>query len=98
MKTKYDIKLKTGEVISAGTFVTLRPMDRLCEVITVEKTYKFTWLTVATKILGKTIPINRTLEKYIYDGICKSINGKTVEPDGVDSDGFPSWLIVMGMI
>ena len=43
-------------------------------------------------------PSMRTLEKWVNDGICKSVLGKTVEPDGYDEDGSPSWLLALGMI
>ena len=43
-------------------------------------------------------PSDKMIEKWTYDSICKSLNGKTVEPDGWDSDGTPSWLLALGMI
>jgi hypothetical protein len=38
------------------------------------------------------------LEDWNNDGICESITGDTVEPDGHGPDGAPSWLLAMGMI
>lgn len=38
------------------------------------------------------------LEKWDSEGYSKSLLGKKVEPDGYDSNGMPSWLLVMGMI
>lgn len=43
-------------------------------------------------------PSMRTLKRWVDDGIAKSIRGKRVEPDGYDSEGFPSWLLVLGII
>ena len=43
-------------------------------------------------------PSYSTMEKWMSDSFCKSVNGKKVEPDGFDGDGYPSWLIVLGMI
>jgi len=43
-------------------------------------------------------PSVTSLMRWFESGICKSIGGKKVEPDGYDSDGFPSWLLVVGMI
>lgn len=43
-------------------------------------------------------PSMRVLGRWVDDGIAKSIRGKRVEPDGHDSDGFPSWLLVLGII
>lgn len=52
--------------------------------------------------LPKTVdikaPSQRQLEKWVMDSVCKSVAGKTCEPDGWDSEGNPSWLLVMGMI
>ncbi len=43
-------------------------------------------------------PTMKTLEKYSFDGISKSVTGKRCEPDGHSEDGAPSWLLVLGMI
>ena len=50
------------------------------------------------KYFGTRLPSLKTLEKYVYDGICKSVLGNNVEPDGWDSQGSPSWLLAMGLI
>ena len=44
------------------------------------------------------IPSEKTIEKWVYDSVCKSLNGANVEPDGWDSNGSPSWLLALGMI
>jgi hypothetical protein len=51
-----------------------------------------------TKNVGIKIPSQRQLEKWVMDSVCKSVAGKTCEPDGWDSEGFPSWLLIMGII
>lgn len=43
-------------------------------------------------------PGMRSLEKWTFDSVCKSVGGKTVEPDGYDINGYPSWLLVCGII
>lgn len=43
-------------------------------------------------------PTMKTLEKYSFDGISKSVTGKRCEPDGHSEDGAPSWLLALGMI
>lgn len=45
-----------------------------------------------------TPPSMKTLQKYSFDGIAKSVTGKKCEPDGYSDDGAPSWLLVLGMI
>jgi hypothetical protein len=43
-------------------------------------------------------PSMEQLEEWSNDGICESIAGNCVEPDGWDSEGTPSWLLALGMI
>lgn len=43
-------------------------------------------------------PSMRSLEKWTYDSVCKSVTGKRVEPDGWGDDGSPSWLLALEMI
>jgi len=38
------------------------------------------------------------LEKMSDDGICTTVTGDKVEPDGFGENGSPSWLLVMGLI
>jgi hypothetical protein len=45
-----------------------------------------------------TPPSMKTLQKYSFDGIAKSVTGKKCEPDGYSDDGAPSWLLALGMI
>lgn len=46
--------------------------------------------------LGQKAPTMKTLEKWISDGIAKTVTGCRVEPDGIGPDGSPSWLLVLG--
>lgn len=46
----------------------------------------------------KARPSDRTINKYVYDSVVKSLTGKKVEPDGWGPDGAPSWLLVLGLI
>lgn len=38
------------------------------------------------------------LMQMSFEGVCISVAGEEVEPDGYDSNGFPSWLLALGMI
>ena len=40
----------------------------------------------------------KTLEKYNWDGIAKTVTGHRTEPDGYGPDGSPSWMLVLGYI
>lgn len=46
----------------------------------------------------KHLPSMASLERWMCDGICESVTGDDVEPDGCGSDGAPSWLLALGMI
>ena len=39
-----------------------------------------------------------SLAEAMDDGTCETPNGNAVEPDGVDSDGCPSWLMIHGLM
>lgn len=47
---------------------------------------------------NKNMPTMKTLEKWVSDSICRSLAGHSVEPDGWDVLGTPSWLLALGMI
>lgn len=44
------------------------------------------------------LPSMDELEAWANDGICESVTGHRVEPDGYGPDGAPSWLIALGLI
>ncbi len=46
----------------------------------------------------KKEPSTKTLEKYMSEGICPTVTGEKVEPDGRGSDSSPSWLLALGLI
>ena len=46
----------------------------------------------------KKMPSISYLQKQELDGVCSTVNGKRVEPDGFDEFGAPSWLLVLGLI
>ena len=46
----------------------------------------------------KKMPSISQLQKQELDGVCSTVNGKRVEPDGIDEFGAPSWLLVLGLI
>lgn len=43
-------------------------------------------------------PSLAALERQSNDGVCTTVTGHRVEPDGFGPDGSPSWLLVMGVI
>ena len=47
-------------------------------------------------VIKVKVPSIKTLERWINDGVCKTIDGCRVEPDGECSHGYPSWLLALG--
>ena len=110
-KLKKDIKLKTGDVIPAGTSVGVefdrRKPERALLTLdfsTDNRDYTVDPLKMSAGKLylyvagfGKP-PSIKTMMNWTNDGVAKSVTGKKVAPDGVGPDGSPSWLMVLGYI
>ncbi len=47
---------------------------------------------------AKGAPRFNLLMKWCEDGVAKSVDGCTVEPDGRCPHGSPSWLLELGLI
>jgi len=43
-------------------------------------------------------PGHKALERMVFDGIAKAVDGCRVEPDGTCEHGKPSWLLALGLI
>jgi hypothetical protein len=43
-------------------------------------------------------PDEDELERLVCDSICPSLTGESVEPDGHDSHGAPSWMLLLGLV
>lgn len=44
------------------------------------------------------VPDMDTLEAWTSEGVCESVAGHNVEPDGFDVEESPSWLLALGLI
>ena len=44
------------------------------------------------------MPSDNTLARWMMDDICPAVDGCRVEPDGTCPHGYPSWLMVLGLI
>lgn len=98
--TKKEIKTKSGEVLPKGSPVTFRGLDEgnsfnssLCLVQGLRAEPYKVRITSAFKS-----PSMNKLEEWANDGVCESILGERVEPDGCDEYGSPSWLLALGLI
>lgn len=51
------------------------------------------WARAITKL-----PSEAELAEAVSDGVCPTVTGDDVEPDGYGPDGAPSWLLALGLI
>jgi hypothetical protein len=84
VKVAFDVKLKAGGFAQSAFSVSTEDGRRIS--------------TRDLKAVGLKMPGLKTLEKYSSEGIAKSVFGARVEPDGVDAEGSPSWLLFAGLI
>lgn len=94
-KTEKEIKTKSGEILPKGSPVTFlgEKAPHLCLVQgNRAEPYKIR-ITSAFES-----PSMEELEEQSNDGVCDSILGERVEPDGYDEHGSPSWLLAMQLI
>lgn len=103
-RLKRDIWLKSGEIVPQGSKATVEfdPDRASLAILKVEgrnEPVKVSTINLHEYFAGFGMPPSRaTLAKWVHDGIAKSVAGQRVEPDGWDSKGTPSWLIVLGFI
>lgn len=99
---KQDMKSKKGVEIKAGERVKVSPHENdMFVIVETDDGRKMAMRSALAfqKLTGfNKMPSMKTLEKWTFDSVCKSITGKTVEPDGHGPDGFPSWFLALGMM
>jgi hypothetical protein len=94
-KLNRDITLKSEIVLRKGLTVKVYPGagDTDCQICTEGVYYRLRYTSVLS------LPSSEELGEMISDGVCMSVAGNgPIEPDGHDPEGFPSWLLVLGMI
>ena len=95
IKTFQTLTMKTGEVIPKGTVL---EFVKAGDIVSVGiwrldgRELKMRYRSVIKE------PSFNCLQKWSDDGICKSVFGAKVEPDGFGTLGEPSWLLASGMI
>lgn len=101
--TYKELKFNSGDVIPAGTEVSVRPIRHktenrshptLCIVSYNDKDYKCRYESVFEP------PSEDAIGGMVFDRTnCMSVAGHdNIEPDGHDPDGFPSWLMALGIV
>lgn len=103
-KTKRVLKARvTGDCIESGESVNVSKHPAVDYILTVRtddgRRVSFSAVKAHSTLDGfMKEPSMKTLKKWVNDSVCKSLRGKNVEPDGYDSEGFPSWLLVLNLI
>lgn len=105
--TKRDITSKKGVTVAKDAKVTLSwksPTGEERPSITRITDSAGNTVAVSTENLSKYVtgvgkaPSINTMEKWVSDGVGRSVLGARVENDGWDSDESPSWMLVLGLI
>lgn len=94
-KTEKAIKVKSGEILPKGSRVSFvgESAPHVCLVTGQRPEPYRVRITSAFRA-----PSIEALEEQSNDGVCDSILGERVEPDGYDEHGSPSWLLALQMI
>jgi hypothetical protein len=95
IKASKDLSLKDGSTITKGTLIEFvrhsdMPSVGIWNVNGVERKMRYRSIIKQPSIAS--------LERWDMDGICNSVFGARVEPDGYGPQGEPSWILAMGMI
>lgn len=91
---------KSGTVIKEGSvaFVTFLGDGLVARVQSEEATVKVYSCNLHKALTGfEPMPDDDQLERWSFDGMCETVTGHTVEPDGRGPDGSPSWLLALGL-
>lgn len=97
-----EISFKDGKTYKAGEMVEITPnkeLNRAClKFKDSDKQYRLRYSSLHLYFKGfKKMPTMKTIEKQFFDGVTTTPTGKKVELDGYDSDGFPSWFIILNI-
>ena len=94
IKTEKSIKLKTGEILPAGLPVSFDSKNHSICLVMGERLEPYK-VRITSAFHAPSL---EELEEAVSDGVCDSVAGERVEPDGTDEHGSPSWLLALGMI
>ena len=90
--TEKSIKLKSGEILPKGLPVSFNSDFPSSCVVHWDRPVK---VRITSAFCAPSL---EELEEQCNDGVCDSVLGEQVEPDGTDEYGSPSWLLALGMI
>lgn len=92
--TQKSIKLKTGEILPKGLPVSFNSENHSTCLVQGERAEPYR-VRITSAFEAPSI---EELGDAVNDGVCESVLGETVEPDGIDCYNSPSWLLALGMI
>ena len=93
---KHAIKVHTGLYITGQATVLPIPGNDFEGILKVFDTVVSYYGLAQMGCIG--MPNPDKLREMINNGVCPSVAGDEVEPDGHDENGFPSWRLAMGII
>ena len=95
-----EVECEDGHRLGKGDSVLIAWPDPHCKPMQVEVHHQGHLLScpasTALYWIGLSIS-HKELAAAIVDGNCDTPGGLSVEPDGVDLDGVPSWLKIYGL-
>ena len=103
-KLKKEMKFKDSTTLPSGTEVSVRfdkhnPGVALITAAGAPREYRVRPSSLHKYLAGFTKPPSvSTMAKWGDDGVAKSVGGERVEIDGWDSDGTPSWMLVLSVV
>lgn len=97
------IKLRNGRTLASGEELRLVAWGH--DVVTVQREGG-DLLRLSPRVVARAIDVDfggddideETIRYWVYDSVCPTPTGYTVEPDGHGPDGVPSWLIILGYL
>ncbi len=100
-KLTYPLKFKDGSDWFIGTEVIISVAEDHPMVAVLESNEQVRRIRSANlwRYFDEFIQVTDDLiEEGISDSVCESLTGERVEPDGWDSEGFPSVLLACGLM
>jgi hypothetical protein len=96
----YRLIQKVGE--SKWTDLTkIKPEVNIDDWVTLKKSWMTKLLESRSsfwRVNVTALPSIETLNHWAYDGVCETLTGDTIEPDGTGIDQSPSWLLALGLV
>lgn len=96
-----EVRFRNGYILPKGSVIILNWPDAKVNPSQVEVHHGNTaFHSPAATVLawiGLTVS-QEALKTAMEEGACETPSGNIVEPDGIDSEGVPSWLSIHGLI